>query len=187
MDLFDKATKMAKDVGNTVKSTAKNVGNTIGNLTKEQSELAGLKLQKNSIDKKLESSYVEIGKRYVDYVEECDTGVAFNVSDIIELMKPELEKRADIDISIADLEDQIKQNNADRERKKAQDQFDSEKMKLDKALDLEIITAIEYSEKLSVAQKKLDNFEMLRKIDMQLEMGIITKSEREEKINNILQ
>lgn len=46
MDLFDKATKVAKDVGNSVKTTAVNVGNSIGNITKEQSELAGLKLKK---------------------------------------------------------------------------------------------------------------------------------------------
>lgn len=187
MDLFDKATKMAKDVGNSVKTTAVNVGNTLGNITKEQSELAGLKLQKSNIDKKLDSAYSEIGRKYVEYIEACDTGVVFDVSDIIEKMKPDLEKIAELDTQIEEKENQIKQNSLDRERKKAQEQFDSEKKKLDKALDMDIVTECEYNEKLSAAQKKLDNFELLRKIDMQLEMGIISKSEHEEKIKNILQ
>lgn len=187
MDLFDKATKVAKDVGNSVKTTAVNVGNSIGNITKEQSELAGLKLQKNNIDKKLNSAYAEIGRKYVEYIQQCDTGVVFDVTEIVEKMKPDLEKMADLDVQIAEMDNRIKQNNLDRERKKAQELFDSEKKKLDKALDMDIISNEEYDEKLAAAQKKLDNFEQLRKIDMQLDMGIITKSEHEEKIRNILQ
>ena len=186
MDLFDKATKVAKDVGNSVKTTAVNVGNSIGNITKEQSELAGLKLQKNNIDKKLNSAYAEIGRKYVEYSQQCDTGVVFDVAEIIEKMKPDLEKMADLDVQIAEMDNRIKQNNLDRERKKAQELFDSEKKKLDKALDMDIISNEEYNEKLAAAQKKLDNFEQLRKIDMQLDMGIITKSEHEEKTRNIL-
>ena len=92
-----------------------------------------------------------------------------------------------MDAQIADMDHQIRQNNLDRERKKAQDIFDSEQKKLDKALDMEIITNEEYNEKLAAAQKKLDHFELLKKIDMQLEMGIINKAEHEEKVRNILQ
>ena len=121
MDLFDKATKVAKDVGNSVKTTAVNVGNSIGNITKEQSELAGLKLQKNNIDKKLNSAYAEIGRNYVEYIQQCDTGVVFDVAEIIEKMKPDLEKMADLDVQIAEMDNRIKQNNLDRERKKAQE------------------------------------------------------------------
>lgn len=187
MDFFDKATKVAKDVGNSVKTTAVNVGNSISNITKEQSELAGLKLQKSNIDKKLNSAYAEIGRKYVEYIQQCDTGILFDVSDIVEEMKPDLEKIAELDAQIADMDHQIRQNNLDRERKKAQDIFDSEQKKLDKALDMEIITNEEYNEKLAAAQKKLDHFELLKKIDMQLEMGIISKVEHEEKVRNILQ
>jgi hypothetical protein len=102
MDFFDKATKVAKDVGNSVKTTAVNVGNSISNITKEQSELAGLKLQKSNIDKKLNSAYAEIGRKYVEYIQQCDTGILFDVSDIVEEMKPDLEKIAELDAQIAD-------------------------------------------------------------------------------------
>lgn len=67
------------------------------------------------------------------------------------------------------------------------EQFESEKRKLDKARDLDIISELEYDEKLTKARKRYDNFEMLKKIQMQLEMDIITREEYEEKVQNILQ
>lgn len=187
MDIFDKATKKAKEIGNSVANTALNVGNTITNVTKEQGELASLKLQRSNLDKKLDASYAVIGRRYMEYVQNCDTEVTFDVSDVIERMQTELDKLAEINQQIADIEQQIRDNNAEKEKKKAQDQFDSEKKKLDKALELDIISQDEYEAKLAVAQKKFDNFEQLRKVEAQLEMDIITKAEYEEKVKNILE
>ena len=42
-------------------------------------------------------------------------------------------------------------------------------------------------EKLAKAMKKLENFDILKKIQMQYEMEIITREEYEEKVKNILQ
>ena len=53
-------------------------------------------------------------------------------------------------------------------------------------MELDILTQEEYQEKLAVIKKKYDNYDRLRKIDMQLQMGIISKEEHKEKINNII-
>ncbi len=63
MDLFNKATKVAREVGNTVVSA----GSVLGSATREQTELANLKIQKSALDRKMESQYAEIGKRYIAY------------------------------------------------------------------------------------------------------------------------
>lgn len=52
---------------------------------------------------------------------------------------------------------------------------------------MDIITDLEYEEKLEKARKRFDNFEMLKKVQMQFEMDIITREEYEEKVRNILQ
>ena len=65
-------------------------------------------------------------------------------------------------------------------------EFDSEKAKLDKALEMNIISSEEYDEKMVLVQKKLDNYEQLRKIDLQFEMGIIDQDEYTEKVNKVL-
>lgn len=186
MDMFEKVTKVAKNVGETVVSSAKNIGTSIYSTTKEQGELASYNVQKHVIQKKLEESYAEIGKRYVDYIGQCEGDKAFDVEDILEKIRPELEKLEDVKNSIAEKEQQIKLANEAKLQKKAEDEFEAEKSKLDKALAMEIINEDEYASKLSVAQSKLDNYELLRKIDMQLEMGIITKEEHAEKINSII-
>lgn len=187
MEIFEKVNKVARNVGDNVENIAKNVGNAITNVSKEQSELASLNVQKNVITKKLESSYAEIGKRYVDFVENCREGVTFEVDDIIEKMRPELDKLAELKLQIEEKELKIKQNNIDKAFKKAQDEYDTEKKKLDKAMEIDIISQEEYDEKLDFAKKKLDNFELLRKVQMQYDMDIITKEEYNEKVKKILE
>lgn len=172
MDFFDRTTKVVRE---------------IGNVTKEQTELANLKIQKAAVEKKLESQYAEIGKRYVAYIADSFRTTPFDVSDILEAINPDLEKVSEITEQISQKDQQVRQHSIEKDRKKALDQFESERRKLDKARDLDVITSEEYEEKLAKAQKKFDNFEMLKKIQMQYEMDIITREEYEEKVRNVLQ
>lgn len=175
MDMFEKATKVAK-----------NLGSNIYNTTKDQSELASLNVQKSLVEKKLHDSYAIIGERYVDYVSKCDTGVVFNVDDVLELIQPELEKLSNIKAQILEKNEQIKSASEEKAYKKAEEEFANEKARLDKALAMDIITTAEYYTKLDIAQMKLNNYDLIKKIDAQYEMGIITKEEHDEKINRLL-
>lgn len=172
MDFFDKTSKVVKE---------------ISNVTKEQTELANLKIQKAAIEKKLENQYAEIGKRYVAYIADSFRTTPFDVSDILDAINPDLEKVAEIAEQISQKDQQVRQHSMEKDRKKALDVLENEKRKLDRARDLDVITAEEYAEKLEKAQKKFDNFETLKKIQIQYEMDIITKEEYEEKVKNVLQ
>ena len=187
MDMFEKATRVAKNVGENVVSSAKSFGTSLYSSTKEQSELAGLKVQKSVIEKSLTDSYAEIGRRYVTYVNQCDGGMSFDVEDLLEMMRPDLEKLEEVKQQITEKEQQIKKCNEEKAQKKAQEEFDAEKSKLDEALAMDIISTEEYEEKMEAAQRKFDNYEQLRKIQLQLQMGIITRAEYEEKVKKILQ
>ena len=186
MDMFEKATRAVKEVGENVIDSARNIGTSIYSSSKEQSELAGIKVQKSVIEKKLQESYAEIGKRYVSYMNHADASDAFDVSDILEVMQPELDKLAEIEAALEEKEQNAKKMEEERRQKRAQDDFNEEKAKLDRALSMDIISQEEYDDKFAVVQKKLDNYEQLRKIDMQLQMGIISKEEHREKISKIL-
>ncbi len=172
MDIFDKTSKVVKE---------------ISNVTKEQTELANLKIQKAAIEKKLENQYAEIGKRYVAYIADSFRTTPFDVSDILDAINPDLEKVADIADQISQKDQQVRQHSIEKDRKKALEVLENEKRKLDRARDLDVITAEEYAEKLEKAQKKYDNFETLKKIQLQYEMDIITKEEYEEKVRKVLQ
>lgn len=187
MDLFDKATKVAKNVGDNVINSVKSVGNTIYNSTKEQSELASLRVQVSVVKKRLSSYYTEIGERYVDYVIKESAECAFNVDDIMEKVQSEIDELTDLQLQIAEKEDAIKKNNIEKEKKKAEEEYETVKGKLDKALELEIISEKEYEVKLAAAQRKLENYDELRKIKLQYEMDIITKEEYDEKVKLLTQ
>ncbi|MDK2808316.1 MAG: hypothetical protein PWP24_1051 [Clostridiales bacterium] len=186
MDMFEKATKAVKEVSGNVIDSAKSLGTSFYSTSKEQSELAGMKVQKSVVEKRLQEYYAIIGKRYVEYMNTSDGSTTFDVSDILEEMQPELDHLNEIVLALDEKEENAKREEEKRRFKKAQNDFDMEKAKLDKALSMEIISQEEYDEKIAACQKKLDNYEQLRKIDLQLQMGIITDEEYTEKINKLL-
>lgn len=183
MDMFEKV----KNVGESVVDSAKSLGGAIINVSKEQSSIAGMKVQKSVIEKHLQEYYAEIGKRYLSYTNNSDGGEAFDISDILEKIQPELDKLSDITASLGEKELEAKQEEERKIKQKVQNEYDTEKAKLEKALEMDIIEQSEYEKKLAAAQKKLDCYEQIRKIDMQLKMEIISKEEHKEKVDKLLQ
>lgn len=88
MGLFDKVAKTATNMGKSALNTASNVGSTVGVAAQDQSELASLKMQVNVIEQELDSSFVQIGRRYVDYVLASGEMPGIDVSDILKLIDP---------------------------------------------------------------------------------------------------
>ena len=186
MGLFDKVTKTASNVGKSVAKSATNVGSSASVAAQEQSELIALKSQINVIDQELNSSYIQIGRKYVDYVVESGDMPGIDVSDILKLIDPKLTKKQELEKKIVELEKEIKSKNVLREKQQAEEEFLAEKSKLDKALAMDVITQDDYDVKLAIARKKVDNFELIRKIEQQAEMGLITKEEKAQKIEQLL-
>lgn len=185
MGLFDKVTKTATNIGKSAMSSVANVGSTVGVAAQDQSELAALKMQVNVIEQELESSYVQIGRKYVDYVIESGEMPGIDVSDILKLIDPKLAKKDELKQQIIELEKKIKDNAVLREKQMAEETYLAEKEKLDKALAMDILSKDDYDVKLAIAKKKVDNFELIRKIEQQYDMKLITKEERDAKIKEL--
>ena len=182
MALFDKISKTASSVGKSVINTTANVGSSVGVAAQDQSELAALKMQVNVIDQELESSYTQIGRRYVDYVIASGEMPGIDVADILKLIDPKLTQKQELEEKIIALEKKIKDNAVVREKQAAEEEYLQEKAKLDKALAMDVIDQAEYDAKLACAKKKVDNFEAIRKVQAQYDMKLITKDERDAKI-----
>ena len=110
----------------------------------------------------------------------------FDVSDFLTIIKQDQAKKKELENQLAEVEKRAKQNALIREKTKAEEAFEQEKGVLDKALAMEILFKEEYEQKLNIARKKVENFEEIKKIEQQFEMGIITKEEKDEKINALL-
>ena len=108
-----------------------------------------------------------------------------DVSDLLKLMDPKLEQKAKLEKEIIELEKKMKNAAVLKEKQAAEAEFLQEKGKLDKALAMDIISQDEYDVKLAAAQKKMNNFEALRKVEQQFEMKLITREERDAKIREL--
>ncbi len=182
MALFDKIAKTATSVGKSVLGAAANVGSTVGVATQDQSELAALKMQVNVIERELDASYAQIGRRYVEYVIASGEMPGIDVMDILKLIDPKLTQKQEMEAQIAALEKKIKDNAIARDKQAAERDFLQEKSKLDKALAMGVLSQDEYDVKLAIAQKRMDNFEAIRKVEAQYDMKLITRAERDAKL-----
>ena len=104
MDLFEKFSNVAQNVGEEAANAVKSVGDYIKTTNGDQRDMAGLKVQLDMINKKLETYYAAIGKRYVDYVNAPASADAFNVDDIITQMEPLLSLKAETELKISEKE-----------------------------------------------------------------------------------
>lgn len=182
MGLLDKVTKTAVSISKTAINTATAAGASVGVTAQDQMELAELKMQLKVVEEELNSSYVQIGRRYVDYIIAAGEMPGVDISDVLKLMDPKLEKKETLEQEIVSLEKKIRNNAILREKQAAEEEFLSEKNKLDKALAMEILSQEEYDVKVYTASKKLENFEMIRKIEQQYDMKLISKDERDNRI-----
>lgn len=185
MGLFDKITQTASNIGKGVAKTATTVGSSATVTVQEQTELATLKSQVNVINQELDAFYTQVGRRYIDYVLESNEMPGIDVSDLLKLMDPKLVKKKELEQEIVNLEKEIKNKSVLREKQQVEEEFLAEKSKLEKALAMDVITQEDFDEKLAKAKKKVDNFETIRKVQQQYDMGLITKEEKETKIKEL--
>ena len=182
MGLFDKVTQTASMLGKSVANSAINIGASATTAVQEQGELVQLKSQINVIEQELDVLYAQIGRRYIDFVLETGEMPGIDASDLLKLMDPKMTKKMELEQKVIELEKEIKTKTILREKQMAEEEFLAEKTKLDRALAMDVLTQDEYDIKLSIAKKKVDNFEEIRRVNQQAEMGLITKEEKESRI-----
>lgn len=189
----DKAEKV-KNAGKKKLAKAKNVAadkvsdaaSSVATVAKEQTELATLKAEINVIDKELNASYSMVGKKFVEYVIATQEMPGIDVSDILKWIDPKVTRKKELEDEIIVVEKRNKEQKLLREKQQAEQEYIDEKEKLDKALAMDIIDEEIYKSKLAVQKKKLDNFEAIRKLELQVDMGIITEEEKNAQIFEIL-
>lgn len=182
MGLFDKVTATATSIGKSAMNSAAKVGSSATVTAQEQTELVQLKSQINVINQELDAFYVQIGRKYIDYVIATGDMPGIDVSDLLKLVDPKMTKKNELEQKVIELEKEIKSKNILREKQQVEEEYLAEKTKLDKALAMDVISQDDYDIKLAIAKKKVDNFEEIRRVKQQADMGLISKEEKDAKI-----
>lgn len=186
MGLFDRIKTTASGVGSAI---AKGTGQLAGKAAveaKEQAKITAVKADIAALGAELDSAYAAIGKLYVDKLLAGVEITEFGAAPTLKLIEPKLEKKMELEKELIALEKALADSQILQERQLIQAEIDEIKSKLDKALAMGVMTQAEYDAKLAQASKKLDNFEQIRNLKKQAELGLLTPSELEAKIQALL-
>jgi len=137
------------------------------------------------IDGELNAAYKQIGEKYVKFMSETNDIPGIDVKDILKRMEPELEKKSEIEAELIKLEKKLKDQVILQEKEKFESEFIRKKEALDKAKSMDIISDDEYYLKLKEYTKKMDNFQAIRNVNKQYELGIISYEELQMKLRDL--
>lgn len=168
-------TKAATDMANSVSTTAREQGN-INSIEKEIGVL----------NSEIDIAYTQIGRRFVEYVIDRKEMPGIDVSDILSMLEPKMSRKAELESERVEIEKRLKDMALIQEKNRLEEEFRREKEKLDRGLAMDIISKVEYDQKINQYKKRIDNFDEIKKIEQQYEFGIINLQEKEMKINIIL-
>lgn len=201
MEFFDKALKKVQDVGENIAASANNVKTVVETSVQDTMEITGLKRQIRELEKEMDAQYLQIGKKYAEFVADMDdaepetaeneAAEATESSEVIDEVKEEAidEVKAE---AADETVDEAKEEAADEDEEPVFDVSDFLTIiKQDQAKKKELENQLAEVEKrakqntlLREKTKAEESFEQEKGVlDKALAMEIISKEEYEQKLN----
>ncbi|MBL1384877.1 MAG: hypothetical protein COA35_009370 [Colwellia sp.] len=183
MGLFNKIKTQASTIGTNISDSTSKLSSDIATSAKENAKLSAIRSEITSIEGQLNIGYKDIGKKYVqNLLANQGENIEVALQEPLSRIEPLLEKKIELEDEAIEIEKKIKDQIIIQEKAIFQKEYDQEKEKLEKAVKLDVLSKEEMEEKLAKARLKLDNFDNIRKLKKQEEMGLITKTELAEKL-----
>ncbi|MPQ44022.1 hypothetical protein [Clostridium tarantellae] len=178
--------KNIKFITDSIAKTASSIAGTLSSMSNEEEKVNKIKNEIKALNEEIEAAYIQIGRRFVNYVIHTKEMPGIDIRDILNLLDPKLMRKSQLEEELVKLEEKINNIRVIQEKLKAEEEFIEEKDKLDRGLKMNLISKKEYDEKLVKLNKKLNAFEEIQKIEHQYDLGIIDFDEMESKINKLL-
>ena len=212
MGFFDKALKKVQDVGENIAASASNVKTVVETSVQDTMEISSLKRQIRELEKEMDAQYLQIGKKYAEFVADMDDAEPETAEPEMaepEIAEPEaLENEAPAETidevkaeDTAETIDEVKEESEEPEEDEVAEESDEEPVfdvsdfltiiKQDQAKKKELENQLAEVEKrakqntlLREKTKAEESFEQEKGVlDKALAMEIISKEEYEQKLN----
>lgn len=199
MGFFDKALKKVQDVGENIAASANNVKTVVETSVQDTMEITGLKRQIRELEKEMDAQYLQIGKKYAEFVADMDdaepetaeneaaeaeTTEATESSEVIDEVKEEAIDEVKAEDKVAEESDEDEEpvfDVSDFLTIIKQDQ--AKKKELENQL-AEVEKRAKQNTLLREKTKAEESFEQEKGVlDKALAMEIISKEEYEQKLN----
>lgn len=174
-----------KVMTNSVAKSATNLMSSVVIEVKEQEDMARISKEMIAIDTEINAAYTQIGRKYMDYVIKNQEVTGLDVTDLLKILEPKLARKAQLDAELIDIQKRLKDMALLQEKNRLESEFTLEKEKLDRALAMDVITQLEYDQKVKQHRKRIDFFNDIKKVEQQFDLGIITIAEKESKLDAI--
>ena len=153
--------------------------------SQDNTKINNMKTELTEINGELDDAYRQIGEKFVKYVSETNEMPEIDVKDLLKLMEPKLEKKNEIEAQLIEIEKRLKNQVIVQEKEKFENEFKSRKEALDKGRAMDVISEDEYDLKLKQYNKKRNNFQAIRNVKKQYELGIISYEELQMKLREL--
>lgn len=114
MGFFDKALKKVQDVGENIAASANNVKTVVETSVQDTMEITGLKRQIRELEKEMDAQYLQIGKKYAEFVADMDDAEpetaeneATESSEVIDEVKAEAAAEAIDEVKAEDADETV--------------------------------------------------------------------------------
>jgi hypothetical protein len=182
MGLFDNLRTVTKE---SISKAATNAVSTVITASKENAKISNIKTELAAINGELDAAYKQIGEKYVEYVLATNQMPGIDVKNILKLMEPKFEKQNELQTELIEIEKRLKDQVIMQEKAQLEDEYKRQKENLDRAKAMEVISEDEYNLKIQQFRRKIDNFEAIRNVKKQYELGIISYEELQLKLSDL--
>ena len=178
--------KIKNTTRETIRQARMETNYTMASAKKEEAEINSLRCDVVALDSELSSAFTQIGKKYFEYAVKNDDIISeLGIDDIMRYANQKRERKLELENEILIIEKRLKDQIILQEKAKIQSEIDAQTEKLEQAKAMGIISDEEYFEKINKIRKRLDNFEAIRNVEKQYELGIITYSEKTSKLADL--
>lgn len=210
MGFFDKALKKVQDVGENIAASASNVKTVVETSVQDTMEITSLKRQIRELDKEMDAQYLQIGKKYAEFVANMDDAepeTAEAPAEVIDEEKAEETAEAIDEVKAEDTAEAIDEVKAEESEEPEEDEVteesdEDEEPVFDVSDFLTIIRQDQAKKKelenqLAEVEKRAKQNALIREktkaeeafeqekgvLDKALDMEILSKEEYEQKLN----
>ena len=185
MGFFDNLKNVTNVTTESISRAATSAVSTAVTASKENAKINNMKTELTGINGELDAAYRQIGEKFVEHVLETNEMPGIDVENILKLMESKLEKKNELEAELIKIEKRLKDQVIIQEKEQLENEFKRQKEALDKAKAMDIISEDEYNSKLQQFKKKIDNFEAIRNVKKQYELGIISYEELQMKLSDL--
>ncbi len=137
-----------------------------------------IKNEIEKIDNDLKKIFLVIGERYAQYLLANSTKPVVDISDVLETLKSNASRKKALEEKLKELARLEAIQKLETERDSCEQEYKQQKIKLDKALAMEIIDKAEYEQRLAKYKNMVLHFDEVKQIEKEFASGLIDDHEK---------